>query len=417
MTSIVNEVNIQLPLVLTDDEAAQIADRLLYRAWIERESYEIRVPVKYAYLDAGDVLTFTYNNRAYRMRINTIDFSVPGILTIRGVAEDVAVYTSNAVGGSGVATTQNFGLTAATKLHLMDIPVLRDADVDDLLYYAAAAGYSSTWTAAVLYRSTDSGTTYQGIDSMLTAASIGTADGVLADGQEFTWDEANEVTVTMLNGTLSSDSDENVLAGANVALLGSEIIQWRTATLVAAGQYTLSGLLRGRRGTEWATDTHLTGDRFIVLTLAALVREIIPNTELNLSRLYKGVTAGLTVQETTSQSFTTAGVCLKPFAPVYVRAARDGANNITLEWNRRSRQTAQNFWTPTLAEDSELYEIDIYSDPSTVVATVSGVSAETYTYAAASQTSDGFTPGDAIKFGIFQISATVGRGYEGSDTV
>jgi hypothetical protein len=36
-------------------------------------------------------------------------------------------------------------------------------------------------------------------------------------------------------------------------------------TVLASGLYELSGLLRGRRGTEWAMASHVTGERFILL--------------------------------------------------------------------------------------------------------------------------------------------------------
>ena len=64
-----------------------------------------------------------------------------------------------------------------------------------------------------------------------------------------TFDEANTVTVTLLGGALFSTSEFLVLNGDNAALLGDEIIQFKTATLVSGTTYILSGLLRGRRGT------------------------------------------------------------------------------------------------------------------------------------------------------------------------
>lgn len=416
MTKIVNEVNIQLPLVLTDDEAAQIADRMLYQAWVQRETYEIRLPIKYLYLDPGDVISTTVNGRSYTMRIETIDFAVPGILTFKCKAEDPAVYSSTAVGSAGIPTEQNFGLVSDTKLVLMDIPPLRSSDTSSPVFYAAATGYSSTWRAAVLYKSYDEGQTYAGLESLLTPATIGSANGTLADGNIYTWDMQNTLNISLIYGTLSSDTEANILAGLNSLLVGSEIIQFLNATLEGDGSYTVSGLLRGRLGTDWATGLHTTGETVTKLETSSLLKLDIPTTDLNTEYPYKGVTTGLTVQGTTAQNFNCTGVNMKPFSPVYIEGARDGSNNLTITWNRRSRILAQAFWTPSLGEDTEEYEIDIMSG-ATVARTISSISSETSPYSAADQVTDGFTAGDPIDVRIFQISATVGRGYAGVETV
>ena len=107
---------------------------------------------------------------------------------------------------------------------------------------------------------------------------------------------------------------------------------------------------------------------------------------------------------------------MKPYSPVYITGSRDGSNNLTIDWNRRSRYTSQAFWTPQLGEDTEEYEIDIL-DGVTVVRTISSITSETSPYSAADQTNDGLTPGDPVDVQIFQISATVGRGYAGVKTV
>jgi len=416
MTKIVNEVNVQLPLVLTDTEAAQIADRMLYQAWVERETYEIKLPIKYLYLDPGDVLSLTVNSRNYLMRIESIDFAIPGILTFSCKAEDAAVYSSTAVGSAGIPTEQNFGLIAETKLVLMDIPSLRDADAANPTFYVAATGYSNTWRAAVLYKSYDEGQTYAGLQSLLTPASIGSTNAALADGNTYTWDMANSINVTMIYGTLSSDTKVNVLSGYNALLIGFEIVQYLTATLEVDGSYTLSGLLRGRQGTDWATGLHYSGETVVKLDTTTLLALDIPTSDLNTSYFYKGVTSGLTVQETTLQSFDVTGVNMKPYSPVYIEGSRDGSNNLTITWNRRSRYAAQAFWSPSLGEDSEEYEIDIF-DGVTVVRTILSITSETSPYTAADQITDGLTPGNPVDVQIFQISATVGRGYAGVQTV
>jgi hypothetical protein len=69
-----------------------------------------------------------------------------------------------------------------------------------------------------------------------------------------------------------------------------------------------------------------------------------------------------------------------------------------------------------LGESSEAYEVDIL-DGDDVVRTIDSLSSETASYSAAEQTTDGLTPGDPVDCVIYQMSATVGRGFGREATV
>ena len=69
--------------------------------------------------------------------------------------------------------------------------------------------------------------------------------------------------------------DESALdEGANLALLGGELIQFTTADALGSGQFRLSGLVRGVRGTEVAS--HAAGDRFLLIEAQALKPIALP---------------------------------------------------------------------------------------------------------------------------------------------
>ena len=51
-------VNVQLPYVLTADQAKRISEVLLYNTWVERQSAKVKLPRKYLDLDPTDVVTF-----------------------------------------------------------------------------------------------------------------------------------------------------------------------------------------------------------------------------------------------------------------------------------------------------------------------------------------------------------------------
>jgi hypothetical protein len=140
------------------------------------------------------------------------------------------------------------------------------------------------------------------------------------------------------------------------------------------------------------------------------------NTDLGLSRYYKGVTLGEPLSSAAAVGFTDTAIGLKPFSPILFKAGRDAANNIVFEWQRRTRLAVRMIGplgiNVPLGEDTESYEIDIFSSSSysTVVRTIAS-STPTASYTAAQQTADGLTPGNIIYARVYQRSATVGRGY------
>lgn len=277
-----------------------------------------------------------------------------------------------------------------------------------------------TWRGAQLYKSSDGGTTYGAVLSTTRSAIIGRATSVLGDfdgGNVF--DYENTVTIELLStGSLISYTQLQVLNGSGAFLLGApgrwEVLQAKTATLVAPSTYTLSGLLRGRRGTEWAMGTHQTSDRFVLIDINTFQRPNPGTGEIGLARLYKGVTMSDTLANTPYQSFTNSAVGLKPYAPVHLSGSRDGSNNLTINWVRRSRVGGEwrDYVDVQIGESTLNFDIEIWdASYSTLIRTIAGVSDVTAPYSAADQTADGLTPGDPVYLKIYQISSLVGRGY------
>ncbi len=218
-------------------------------------------------------------------------------------------------------------------------------------------------------------------------------------------------------GVLSSVSELAMLNGANSALIGDEIVQFMTATLVGAGKYELSGLLRGRLGTEDAIESHIAGERFVLLN-NLLEKNETSNEYVGLERFYKAVTFGDTLANTESESFVYRAKSLLPYAPVHVKAVRDSSGNVTFSWVRRNRLHGQwrDYVDVPLSENSELYDIEIM-DGETVVRSFLNVAATTSDYSAAEQNADFGSVQSNISVRIYQISDIVGRGKAASAVV
>lgn len=302
----------------------------------------------------------------------------------------------------------------------MNINMLRDTD-NDAGFYAAACGATDKWRGALLYSSSDAGASYQSIATISVESTIGVVAEALADfGGGNIPDELNKLTVTLTNGTLSSTDFAGLIAGVNAALIGDELVYFRDATLVSEGVYTISGFLRGRRGSEYAMTTHATNDRFVLLSPSTLIRVPQVTADIGMTRLYKAVTNGLTLASTSSQSFTNSGAGLKPYAAVLLGGGRDVSGNAIINWTRRTRISGE--WRDSvdvpIGEDHEEYVVEIWnSDYSTLKRTITGLTSPTTTYSAADQTTDFGSPQSTIYFRVYQLSVVVGRGYAADGSV
>lgn len=297
----------------------------------------------------------------------------------------------------------------------MNINMLRDLD-NDAGFYAAVCGQNGNWRGAVLLQSVDGGASYQGVETFTRQAPIGTLTTTLGNftGGN-TVDELNTFTVDLDYGELSSTSYDGLLAGTLSAIVGQEILSFRTATLNGDGTYTVSGLLRGRRGSEYAIGTHGPGERFVLVVPAAFRRIQADTASLGVPRLYRAVTSGLMSDSVTAISFTNQGSGLKPYAPVHLGGGRLENGDIELQWVRRTRISGE--WRDgvdvPISEQIEAYEVDVWSNASRNVLrrTLSGLTSPLATYTVDQQIEDFGSIQSTLYFSVCQLSDVVGRGY------
>jgi putative tail protein len=410
----------QTPVVMQADTAKTLAEQSLWEAWVQRQTYRLSLPYRWATLDPGDVVTATdpVTNRTHLLRLTSVEHGANGILEAQGVAYDGSIYTASEA--QGTATTfapQMLRPTTLTRLLLLDINLLRDVDEGAGLYLAAAPDGQGDWPGAAVFQSPEA-ESWQPYATVTQAVSWGAATTALADGSPYVFDRTHTVDVRFVQGAPSTATELAVLNGANALVLGNEILQFVTATLVSGTTYRLSTLLRGRRGTEWATATHAAGERAILVTRSTLQRGAMGVSDLARALLYRAVSFDADLLAASVVPFTNTGAGLKPYAPDHVAGTRDGSNNLTITWIRRTRIGGE--WQDArdvpLGEEVESYEVDILDGGGAVVRTLTSTT-QTVAYSAAQQTTDGVTPGDPITLIIYQMSATVGRGYARQATV
>lgn len=404
---------VSLPLSLADNHAREVADRLLYVAWAERETLSFRLSLAQARLAPADVVTLSVDGSVQRLRLTSVQLG-EGVVAVEAVVDDADVLVSESEGGAAGSKVKLLRTVPPSVPLLLDVPPLREED-DGISFYAAVSHSGShagtRWSGAALQYSRDGGATWQTLADLRRAATWGTCRTVLGHGRFATWDEVNAVEVVLAHGALESRDSAAVLAGANAAVIGGEVVQFREASLIGPDTYRLAGLLRGRRGTEHATGDHVANERFVLLRADDLVRIGGQRELIGAPVLFRAVSYGLHAGDQAVHGFTNSARALRPFRPAHVRGVRDPASgDWMLSWTRRTRLGGA--WLDgadaTLGEEGERYEVDVTAGGSvrrTLAAAVPSV-----TYTATQQAADFGALQEHLDLRIHQLSALIGRG-------
>lgn len=404
--------NFSVPIVLESDEAKTISEVQLDLVWRGRETVHFNLPPRYSDLLPGDMVTLNFPSQSADFLLQEIEQGRDG-LECRAIKYGADTFVHNASAEGGIIPVQSVQDIAPSTLHLLDIPsITGDNIASSVLFWAASTG-AGKWDGARLYISRDGGGQFTALSSASSEAITGTVDNILAAGPTAFWDEKGELLVSLdrASDTLESLDESAVLAGGNVAWVGGEILQFKNAFLEMDGRYRLSGLLRARRGTEHMVNGHMAAEDFILLSISTTNASALPLSDVGKDHLYKLVSVGASLDETSAENFLYTGIILKPFSPVHAIGRRDGAGNLDIQWIRRSRvggEWQDNTDVP-LGEVYEKYDLEIL-DQGSVVRGVSTTSPD-YIYTAAEQTQDFGSVQASLEVKLYQVSDSVGRGW------
>lgn len=409
---------LNFPIIMGQGQAQQIAEISLHTAWTGRTQFEFELPPSAMALEPCDIVTLQMDNNVnHTVRITQMMLGEGYYLRVRGVLEDLTTYdTYHQADEADEPVLPN--AIADTSLKLLDIPLLPGDAVTQNPLRVAMNSNSESWRGAVLYRSPDDEQTWNAALSVQEGAVCGALVEIPESDIDYAFqDNRSEIIVNILgDGTLASTTQTALLNGANAALVGDEILQFATAELMGENQYKLSGLLRGRLGTECAMDSHEPGERFVLLN-ENTPQDANSASLIGLARHYRAVSIGQTLGQVSSTTFTHTGIGVKPYAPVHIRGTRDGSGNLEMSWIRRSRTEInwRDLVDVPLNEDSEAYEIDVMDGANVVRTLTSSVPSATYT--AIQQVADFGATQPSIMFRIYQLSAAIGRGFKSEITL
>lgn len=371
----------QSNVVMTPAEAKAAAETYIAQLGVAATTARISLSSIYAELEPTDPITVPdQDGNTYRMRIARDTYAL-GLHAFDLVLDDTSSLVGLGITDEDYTPSLTVPAPDETTVVLLDIPILRDVD-DDPGFYAVAKGSSH---GSTLYSSLDD-VNYVDEVEIPTQSVFGVCTTTLPDWTgPRVFDEVSALTVDVDDGTLSSSTRAAMLAdqSVNACAIGVdgrwELCQFRTATLVSPGVYTLTGWLRGSRGTEWASVDHVAAETFVLLTAAGARRVAMQQSEIGIAEYWKGVSAGRLLSSATGELFTDNGIGQKPFAPVDLRKEGDDSA-VVVTWKRRTRLAprfcgAGGINVP-LGESSESYDVELRDAGDVLVSSETVTSAE-----------------------------------------
>jgi len=394
------EVRVDLPAAIGPGTAKAIGQARLARFWTERSRATVTLPWRAMNILPGDRCTVP--GLAGRWRVSRLSFEAM-VLRLDLVLESPASLITAVAADGGRNVSQTDIAHGPTVLRVIDVPQIGETPVSAPILAVAANGPSGGWRRASLMASVDGGATYRDAGGTALPATLGTTLTALPRGSAYLIDRAASVDVQLVHAGLTlQDADEDaLLAGANLAMIDDELVQFGRADPLGAGQWRLRELWRGRWGTEWATDGHAANGNFALMepqTLRPLDSAFaVALAQVLATGLGDASGAGATAP-------AEVGTAVRPLAPVALRAAASG-NDIAVSWLRRSRDGWR--WRDgvdvPIGEESERYRLTKVAGgrPDLVVELASPA----WIYAASERTADAAAGAASVVISVLQVGA------------
>jgi len=421
-----NDVHIEVPVLLSEDAALEVVERGIVNAHVERTTYTFTTNWNHLDLEPGDVITV---DDLGDLRIIRIDEERDdGLLTF--VCVDATQNTTN-YEPSGIPSmpAPTYSDTPAVVGYsaglILEIPPMEGTDQDDPHMVIAPHGFgASGWAGCAIYVSDDGGSSYDlfaNASSEATWGRVASATSAPVSDVAAYWDELTTIQVELKTGTLSSVTEAQVFAGQNWAMVGSEMIGFRNASLVTGTTYNLTGLLRGMKGTEVHYDDH-TSDEAFVLIDSALIRFPYDLNTKDVARKFKFVTFGSDISKATAYDAQPNTVSIRPWKVANLVATRNGSPNGDWNISWTARNQFDGGWVnggPTVKPYKfGGYVVQILSDASPTVAVRTQIQqVDTFTYTEAMQSADWGSPiPNNITVRVAQVDLRIGPGYNDTQT-
>ncbi|MCB1344730.1 MAG: glycoside hydrolase/phage tail family protein [Rhodobacteraceae bacterium] len=399
----------ELPLTLTRGEARTAVKRWLSEARIARDTARFALPMS-STLRVGDVVTLPHQGLARHYRIDRMDLT--GARLIEAVRVEPGLYRHRDA-SDDLPVTGAYTAPVPVLPLFLDLPLMRGDEVPQAPHLAVTG---RPWPGVVAcYDAPASGGSFDLNTLIGVRSTVGQTRTPLFRAVPGLWQRGAGVEVAFADSAVLASTDAAALLdGANLAAIGAgaewELFQYQDATLVAPGLWRLGGLWRGQFGTEPLMPDSWAPGALVVLLNGAPRQLDLPDSAQGVARRWRIGPAALAYDDPVYVESTEAfaGNGLRPYAPVFLRAERDGAGDLALSWIRRTRLGGDSWDAPDvpLSEESEGYLLRVSQSGSVVREVTLGAPA--YVYTAADQAADSVSGPFVVS--IAQVSARYGAG-------
>lgn len=221
-------------------------------------------------------------------------------------------------------------LIGVTGFQIMDTHILRDLD-DSLGFYVAVMRTTPVWQGATISFSEDGGLSYFKEIDILQEGVFGELTESMDAHPHWYQDKQNTVSLELFNGSdypIQGNTHAENLNGKGVILVGEELMAYQDVTPTGDYSYSLSKLLRGRKGST--SVPHSSGERVVFLDYGVV--PFIKDVELDKGQTY---TINIRSKDTTTklydQTITYKARSQTELAPASLRVRRDGSD-MHLSW-------------------------------------------------------------------------------------
>ncbi|MGJ0510427.1 MAG: baseplate multidomain protein megatron [Methylocystis sp.] len=400
----VRQTDAQAAVMLHRAAAQKLVDLWLQDIWAGRETADFSLRPGLVALQPGDIVRLG-SGRLFQ--IQRITDGAARRVSARAVDQRVYDAPAPKLAHPVIAAPK---IPGPPRIVVLDLALARNPEA-----LSHVAAFADPWPGALAIVKL-TGASAQTVGLIEKRATIGDTLDVLPAGPVGRFDQGSSVTVRFGDGQLASVDDLSALAGTTTAAVQGgdgawEIFSFARAELVAENTYRLSRLIRGLGGEERLAARSTPAGATVVLLNDALTPLATAVSDIGAPITYA---IGPSDRDFADPLYARATVtatskALTPYAPTQVRAVRSAAG-IRITFMRRGRQDAD-AWQAIdipLGEASEAYEAEIALPTGLRLLSATTPS---ILYPAAQELADFGTPQSALSLSLYQLSATVGRGF------
>lgn len=352
---------IDIPAVMRADHAQERVERLAAQARNGQERIELRVAMFDPAMLPGRMVQI--DGVAGLWRVSRWHWGADGI-DLDLVSQRPAAFALPGASDPGRSVNAPDEGIGVTEFAMFDLPSPVDRPMAHSHIALGVAGSLGGWRGAHVYALQDDGSLGETLDFLRVGAVMGQVLVPPEPGTPLLRDDLGSMIVQLVRDTpfaLVNADDDALARGANMAMVGPELLQFARVQPLGDRQFRLSGLLRGRGGTEDGIEGHLPGEAFALVTEAL---GLVDPDRIGTGPGFRAAAQGRGDDEPVLAELPRHGRAVRPLSPVHGRIEQSATGAMTVHWTRRSRSGFA--WRDEvdvpLGEDMETYRVTLLVD-------------------------------------------------------